>query len=117
MFIDIKMLNQSRAELEFDDPADFSHLLNVFLSSTNAADADIRIAFEVKDYERIKRLAHKTKSSAKMLGCLKLYEICQNLEDCELANESQFIKCLDTYFEISSGTFDEMRSILQSKEF
>lgn len=68
-------------QLQATAGADFvSELIDTFLTEAPAMLRDLRVAYDVGDAERFRRVAHSLKSNGNTFGALKLGELARDLE-------------------------------------
>lgn len=58
-----------------------AEIIEMFLSNTPKMISELREAFDQKDYQRLRALAHKMKGSSANLGACRLALVCSNLEE------------------------------------
>ncbi len=66
-----------------DDPEMIAELLQDFRGNTAKLSDELQAAYEAEQYEQMKVVAHKLKSSARYVGALKLGDICDQIENLE----------------------------------
>jgi signal transduction histidine kinase/CheY-like chemotaxis protein/HPt (histidine-containing phosphotransfer) domain-containing protein len=114
-----KYLNQSGFDfdnlLEFmpDDKESMQNIINSFIEETEINSAFLRKAFEGKDWETVKRLAHKMSSLMRMISATEIVSL---LNDFEKGSQSQEkIVSLFRLFDEKIKEAHEFRSLLTEK--
>ncbi|MCG3166943.1 MAG: Sensor histidine kinase RcsC [Bacteroidia bacterium] len=106
---------ESLRELTGDDDAFMAEMIEIYLRNTPSMLKELKSSFKKQDFETLKRMAHKLKSSLGMMGMNESLTIADSIEHFDESNVDQSILKLqiERLSDLISASLNELKKELQ----